>query len=47
MFNEDDVRTLVADMRSLADQIEQKGQAPKVVQTKDDNSEGPADIAPV
>jgi hypothetical protein len=60
MFNEDDVRTLVAHirliasdcfdlraierLRALADQIEQKGQA---FPTKNDNSEGPADIPPV
>jgi hypothetical protein len=63
MFSEDEVRTLVARirsiasdcfdlraverLRSLADQIEQKGQEPKVVLTKNDNSEGPADMTPV
>ena len=63
MFNEDEVRTLVAHIRliasdcfdlraverlqSLADRIEQKGQALNVVPTKNDSSEGPADITPV
>jgi hypothetical protein len=63
MFNEDDVRTLVAyirsiasdcfdlraveRLRSLADQIEQKGRESKAVPTKNDNSEGRANITPV